>query len=416
MKIIPKIKRVFSILFKKFKTSSLKKKVFFIGILVIVALFLIFQFYKLNQPPPYTTQKAIKSDITEIVSETGNITPTGAINVYSPTNGVVTDVYVSNGEKVVEDQELFTVKSTATEQEQQQAYANYLTSQASLNTALSDQDLLRSNMYTAWKTFLDLATNSTYENGDKTPNVEKRTAAEFQVAQDIWHASEKKYQDQQAVIAQAQAQSQHAYLLYQATQNAVVKAQTDGTVSNLSIKTGGSVIVYNPSMPPVPVLVLTSGTTDEAVIALGESDIVKIKPGQVAKITVSAAGNKEYGGKVLRIDSIGTSNQGVITYNVYLKIEKADDQLRPGMSIDTEITTKKVSNILSVPNASIKPYQGGKAVRIPGKKKNDVIFVPVETGIRGKDNTQIINGIKEDQTVITALSNEQLKRSSLLGL
>ena len=65
-----------------------------------------------------------------------------------------------------------------------------------------------------------------------------------------------------------------------------------------------------------------------------------------------------------------------------------------------------------VPNSAIKPYQGGRAVRVPGEN-GEIEYIPVKIGIRGKSNTQILSGIEKGQEVITALSNDSIKRPSL---
>ena len=397
-----------------FKKLSFKKKLFFIGLACIVFIFLIGKINQLRQPLPYTIQKAEKSDITETVNETGNISAGGAVNIYSPSNGVVTNVSVANGDTVSEGQSLFKVHSSATQQEQQLANSNYLTAVASLNAAKSKLNTLRSEMFTEWKTFRDLATNSTYENSDKTPNLPNREAVEFNVAQNDWLASEAKVKDQQTAIAQAQAQTTSTWLSYQATQDSDIKAPASGGISNLSISEGSSVTVNSPTSPQTPVMVISSGAKNEVIVALGETDITKVEPGQNVKVAVDVL-NKTYKGVVSRVDSIGIKTQGVITYNVYITLENPDSDLRSGMTLDAEITTKKLSGVLSVPNSAVKPYQGGKAVRFPGAKRGEVKYIPVIIGMKGKEKTQILKGIDEGQTIITSLANEQIKRPSLFG-
>ena len=99
----------------------------------------------------------------------------------------------------------------------------------------------------------------------------------------------------------------------------------------------------------------------------------------------------------------------------HIEVLNPDNNLLSGMDADVTITTKKLQDVLAVPNGSVKPYQGGRAVRVPGKKKGEVEFIPVEVGIKGESKTQILKGIKEEQIVITSLSNEQLKRPGLFG-
>ena len=100
-------------------------------------------------------------------------------------------------------------------------------------------------------------------------------------------------------------------------------------------------------------------------------------------------------------------------YNAYVTILNADAQIRSGMTADVTITTKKRRDVLTVPNSSVKPYKGGRAVRVLDEKTKEVTYIPVEIGIRGKDRTEIIKGISEGTGVITALPNDQIERPSL---
>lgn len=397
-----------------FKKQGIKKKIFSITAIIIGIIVLLSVFRYITQPAPYTTDKVTRDEVTETVSETGNITSGGISNIYSPTNGVITNVLVSNGSYVSKGDDLFSVQSSATEQEVEAARSNYLAAVASLNSAQSTANTLRASMYSAWKSFTDLATNGTYESGGN-PNTENRKAAEFQESQDTWLAAEKKYKDQQTVISQAAASVNSALLAYNATQDSTVKSPIDGLVTNVSVTDESAVKTNLPTDPQTPVLVVTKGETFEIVVPIGETDIAKVRPGQRVKIDVDAVTNKSYNGVVERVDSVGTKISGVITYNVYIKILNPDSSLRAGMSVDTTITTKSLSNVLTVPNSAVKPYQGGRAVRVPGKKRGQVEYVPVTIGIKGAERTQIIKGLSDGQTIVVSLSNEQIKRPGLFG-
>jgi len=413
MKIIRKVVSVPQKLLHWFRNLSWKKKTLVIIIAIVLISIIIGQITALTAPPGYTLAKAERKDITEIVSETGNIATNGSVQVYSPTNGVVSEVYVANGDIVSEGQDLLKIESTATEQEQSSAYANYLTASATLNAAKSNLNSLRATMYSEWDDFRNLATNDTYETGDGTARDQNREAAEFQIAQDSWLAAEAKYKDQQTVVSQASAQVSSTWLLYQATQNATVKATTNGTVANLSAAVGSNVAIQTLTTTPKPILTIANFSTTELILSLSESDIAKVKEGQRAEIDVSAVNDKTYDGIVRRADTVGTNELGVIRYNVYIEITNPDSNLRPGMTADVEVVTNEIKNTLAVPNSSIKPYQGGRAVRIIDKKTKEVTYIPVKIGVRGQENTQILSGINEGQEVVTSLSNEKIQRPGL---
>lgn len=397
-----------------FKNKSFKKKLLII-VLLLIALIVFFSVIgNITQKPKYSLSKVEKGNITEIVTETGSITASGTVNVYSPTNGVVENVLISNGSSVQEGDELFTVKSSATEQEQKQAYANYMTAVSSLGSAQAGLHALQSAMFGAWDDYKTLAEGDGYENSDGTPKTDQRTLPEFHVAEKDWLAAEAQYKNQQSVVGQAQAQVSSTWLLYQATQNATVKAPADGTVSNLSVTNGSSVSINTPAVPSQPVLTLSSGGVTEIAVSLSESDVAKVKMGQNAEIDVSAIDDKTYKGVVKRVDTIGTENLGVVRYNAYIEVLNPDNNLRPGMTADVEITTNELKGVLTVPNSAVKPYQGGRAVRIVGKN-GEAEFKPVKIGVRGVKNTQIISGVDEGTEIITALSNEQIQRPGLFG-
>lgn len=413
--VLGKLKNIASSLIKRFKALSRKKK-----ILVIVGLFLLIfviipSIANSNKKPSYESAKVTKEDITEVVSETGTIAVSGRVDIHSPTNGVVKEVKVKNGDVVKKGQVLFTVESSATEREIQEAYSTYLTATTALNDATAALHSLRSAMYEDWDVYYDLSTGDQYENADGTPKNQERESAEFQIAQDNWKAAEKQYKDQQNAVAQAQAQVNATRLAYQATQNATVKATLAGRVSNLAVTAGSGVTAKTAVVSPRPVLTISSEGATEVVVSLSESDITKVQEGQETTIEINAIDDKIYNGIVRRVDEVGTDDGGVIRYNAYIEVLDVDARVRSGMTVDVDIITKKLNNVLSVPNSAVKPYKGGRAVRVYDASKRDFVYKPVTVGVRGESRTQILDGIGQGQEVVTSLSNEQLKRPGPFG-
>lgn len=410
-----RISKLIKVPFLRFQKLSKNKKI--IVVIIVIGLTIgIWQYLQNKKQDIYITEKAKIGSITEIVSETGNIETSGKTDVYSVSTGIIDEIKVKNKDIVKKGEELFKVKSTATVQEQQAAYANYLAAKTTLDTAMSSAYDLRSNMLDKWKTFYDLATNSTYENSDKTPKKDTRMLVEFQTAQDDWLYAEKEYKDQQSVIAQAQASVSSTWLLYQATQNATILAQADGTIANLSVTLGDNVKAYSPtSLTNKPVLAIANYSRYVIKVSLGETDIYKINVDQEVNLQFDSFKNKKYYGTVTRIDDIGTNENGVIKYNIYIEVKNPDNKLKPGMTVDADIVTNKLDNIVIVPNSSVKPYKNGKAVRIVNKNTSQIEYIPVEIGIKGDKYTQIVKGINEGQEIVTSLKNEQVKRKGMFG-
>jgi HlyD family secretion protein len=362
----------------------------------------------------YVFGKVAKATITEIVSESGTIVPDGSVTVYSPTNGLVTEIYVSNGQRVKAGDKLFKVVSSATDAEKRAAYADYLAAKAAADADLADQYSLQSTLFSAWKRYMDLATNATYQNSDGSAHTEHRLAPEFTTALATWRAAEVAYQNQKSVIAKDQAALAAANALYRATQTTVVTAPLAGTVVNLAPSIGNSVLARTALTPtPQPVLLVKNSDALEAVLAVSQTHIAKIKIGQTVAIKPDAYKEKKYMGTVIRLDNIGTNVQGVVTFNVYATVA-ADDYLKSGMTFDGDITTQQAEAALVVPNSAVVTDQGKPVVRVlqAGSLRN----VPVTIGIKGKTQTQILSGLTEGQEIVVTLTNQRAQRPGFMGL
>lgn len=393
---------------------SFKKKLFVVILLIAAVIVISIFINNSNKRNGYIFARAERTSLTEVVSESGSIASDGNIFVYSPTNGSISEIYVENGEPVKKGQELFKVESSATDVEKQTAYASYLAAKAVLDADTAELYSLQSTMFGEWKTYTDIATNSTFENEDGSPKTENRILTEFTRAQDDWLAAEANYKNQQSVIAKDQASLNSAYTSYLATQTTVVKSPLEGIVSNLSYSIGNSVTARTAlALSAKPVLVIKNSESLEAVIPVGQTNIVKVGIGQKVIINPDAYKDKKYTGRVVRIDSIGENTSGVVTYNVYATVE-ADKYLKPGMTFDSDIVTEKLEDVLTVPNSAVVLNKGIKSVRVVDR--SGLKYIPVKTGIKGETRTQILSGISDGQEVVSSLTNIKAERPGFLGL
>src|SRR5579872_1426634 len=301
-----------------FLHASWKKKtaVLIVALIVLVILKNIFLPGNKSQ---YTFDTVSKGTISQLVTESGNVISSNETDVFSPTTGSIDKIYVKNGDSVQKGDKLFTVRSTATAQEQAVAYASYLAASSVLQADNATLYSLQSALFSAWNTYYTLATGSTYQNSDGSPNTSNRTLPAFTVPQDNWLAAEAQYKNQQAVIAKDSAALSSASLAYEATQNATITAPTGGTVSNLIGLTGAKVVAQLNSSTPsttsltataqavTPVLVIGSNDGYAIHTAASEVDINKIAIGQHVDIVFGAIPNKTYAGEVTQEDTYGTN-------------------------------------------------------------------------------------------------------------
>lgn len=370
----------------------MKLRFIIIAVVVIVAIFFAFRYIS-GPKSQYTLGYAEKMTVSEIVSESGAITSAGKINIFSTTNGVIEKLFVSNGENVFERQKLFTVKSTASPQEKAEAFSLYQAAKSAVQQAENNR---RSTIATVDRVHDDV---KDHDKDESFLQKETRTAAEV--------ANDNAYD---ALLA-AKAQLLSAQTNYYSTLNSTVTAPISGLITNLAVVPGSSVSINNSLLPSAPVLIISQLGTVEIMVSVGESDINKIKIGQNVDIKFDAVENKSYIGIVERSDENGLVTQGVSKFNVYITVQDPDENLKSGMNADVDILTQELKDVLTVPNSAIKPYQKGRAVRVLGRN-NKIEFIPVKIGIRGKENTQILEGISEGQEIILSLSGEKVTTSS----
>ncbi len=172
-----------------------------------------------------------------------------------------------------------------------------------------------------------------------------------------------------------------------------ISAPFSGIIASVSssVKKGDSV-----SGSTVLATLITKQQTAE--ISVNEVDVVKIKVGQKATVTFDAIEGLSLTAKVTEIDTIGTISQGVVTYDVKIIFDTQDERVKPGMSVSAAVITDMKQDILLVPNSAVKT-NGGTYVEI--LVNNVPQSQSVEAGLSNDTNTEIINGLKEGDKVIT---------------
>jgi len=382
-----------------FKRISLLKKILLVGV-VIVAIYLLIPKSDSSAEITYKTGAVAMGSVEEIVSETGEIMSTGKTDVTSTITGVVSEIYVDNGDTVTRGQALFEVTSGATAEDRSRAYSNYLTAKNNLDTAERTKNSNESAMWAAHESFESKSLDTELSVDDPIY---------IQTNRD-WLAAEEKYLDQDAIISQAKAAVSSSWFSYQATIDGKVTAPISATIANLSVSPGQEVTASQNAM------VIGSAVETWVKLTVSEASVVTIEPGQLAKVSVDALSTTPFDAVVKRVDEFGTENSGVVTYNIYLVLSEPSSAIRPAMTVQVDITTQSKDNVLVVPNSAIKPYQGSKAVQILSKKTGEPLYMPIEIGIEGESMTEVVFGLELDQEIIISQSSSDSEKKSSVGL
>jgi macrolide-specific efflux system membrane fusion protein len=173
--------------------------------------------------------------------------------------------------------------------------------------------------------------------------------------------------------------------------NATLRAPVDGVVATVANGVGET-----PSNPYVTIAVVSSVILHGTV---GEADIAKLRSGQVATVTVDAAGSgTRLTGKVTALDPVATISQGVPVYGVDVQIDLSDAAIRPGMSGTAAVIIASQQGVLTVPNLAIRTVNGQRQLQVMrGGQPEDAQVV---YGISNDTVTEIKSGLSEGDTVV----------------
>jgi HlyD family secretion protein len=200
-----------------------------------------------------------------------------------------------------------------------------------------------------------------------------------------------------------------------------IYAPFDGIITNLNIKKGDSV-----SSGTALATIITKQKIAE--ISLNEVDVAKVKVGQKVTLTFDALSEVSISGKVLEVDSVGTANQGVVSYGVKISFDTQDERVKPGMSVTADIITDVKQDVLVLPNSAIKSQGNSKYVEFV-EASDDIkqkllasisgVSLPslpkqqsIETGISNDTSTEIVSGLNEGDIVVTSTVSSSTNSNS----
>lgn len=130
-----------------------------------------------------------------------------------------------------------------------------------------------------------------------------------------------------------------------------------------------------------------------------QTDVVKLKEGTVADITLDSYPDKPLKGTVGEIAFTPTAGEAGTVYEVKLTmdIDYTDYSLRMGMTGDVSFVLSEKKDVLAVPQRYVKTVNGQRLVY----KKNDSrsSVVKVSTGETLDGQTEILSGLNEGETI-----------------
>jgi len=322
------------------KRRSRRRRYIIFGVIGLVLLWIIVASImgKREKPIQVTTEKAIRKTIVQTVSATGKIQPETEVKISPEVAGEIIDLPVEDGKAVKKGDLLVKIKPDSYKAlvEQQQAAisaAKATNLQAKATLLKTEQDLKRAQ---------DLFTKKMIAESEYTS---------AQAARDVAAST---YESTQHEIERAEAGSSQARDQLSKT---TIYSPIDGTITVLNSKLGERVVATNQFAGTEVMRVADLGSM-QAQVDVNENDVVNVKVGDKAVVTIDAYGDRKFHGTVVQIANTGkTSGAGtqeeVTNFEVKTHIEENDVKLRPGMSCTAEIQTNMVKDVVAVPMQAV---------------------------------------------------------------
>jgi len=249
--------------------------------------------------------------------------------------------------------------------------------------------------------------------------------------------------------ARAKESMQEANLISSedARSKTIYTSPLDGIVTSLPVHVGENVVPGVQNTVGSLLYQISDLAVITAEVKVDETDIVNVRLGQPAEVTIDAVPNKTFKGKVTEIgqSAIGRTSGATAGTNTTTTTEEAKDfkvvvtldspppGMRPGLSATAKITTATRENAVTVPIQALtvrtrrqleeeeKSSQGGKgkvqAAAAPSAKEKEkekeevqgvfmlkdgrAVFTSVDTGIMGQSDVEIVKGIQANDQIVS---------------
>jgi len=287
----------------------------------------------------YRTEAVQRGDIRVAISATGTLSAISTVTVGSQISGQVTDVLVDFNSHVTKDEVLARIDPSTYQAQIEQGSAQIASARAQLAQA---QATLR-NAQADYARKADLGRQQLVAKSD----VDLARAALDQA---------------QAQVASAQAQIRQQTASTETTRvnlsRTVIRSPVDGVVLTRTIEPGQTVAA---SLQAPELFTIAEDLSKMKIeLAVDESDIGQVKPGQAVSFSADAFPERQFKGVVDQVRLAATTANNVVTYPVVVTVDNSDGTLLPGLTVNAEIEVSKRANVLKLGNAALrfKPSEG----------------------------------------------------------
>jgi HlyD family secretion protein len=359
--------------------------------------------------PEFETTTVTRGDLEKVVAATGELNPLVQVEIGSQISGTISKLNVDFNSKVKAGDLLCQLDPATYEAAYSQALADESSARAALE--LQQRTLERKTLLLKQEFFAQ---------------------ADFDKAKADLSQAEAAVQVAEARVKRARVDLDRC----------TIYAPIDGVVVDRTAEIGQTIAA---SFNAPKLFILANDLTKMQINAkISEADIGQLEIGQVVRFNVDAY-TENFKGEVVQVRNSPIKEENVVNYDAIIAVNNPELKLKPGMNAVVYITTGERKDVLRVPNAALRfqPPSGGgddEARRGPGggppssgapsgrggpsaaarkgpagpTDEKTVYFMPkiptdplvpvtVKVGLNDGIQTEVLDGLKEGDTLITLL-------------
>src|SRR6266853_1684937 len=347
----------------------------------------------------YQTANVTRGQITQAVTATGTLNPVLNVQVGSQVSGNISKLFADFNSQVKAGQVVAQIDPALFQAAVTQAEGDVASAQAAL-------ELARLNA----KRTQDLFARKTSSQAD------------LDQAMANLHQGEANVKIKQGALDKVKADLEHC----------TITSPIDGVVISRSVDVGQTVAAS--LQAPVIFQIANDLTKMQIDSNVAEADVGVIQVGQDVDFTVDAFPTQTFHGKVVQVRNAPITVQNVVTYDTVIGVSNPDLKLKPGMTANVSIIIARKDDVLQLKNAALRyrPAEAGPpssqntasrgGSRPPStmrqgtgrreqKTSERTVYVlsssrltpvQIKTGISDGVVTEVIEGLKEGDLVVTA--------------
>jgi HlyD family secretion protein len=400
-------------------------------------------------------------DLDSIVTASGDVSALNYTNVLGQGTGLITDILVKEGDHVKKGQMLVKVDAIQPRADVDAGQAGIEAAESAVAAAAANDQAAQANIQQS---------TAAYQKASLDEERGKQLFSQGLIAKQDFDATQSAYDSAVAALAASKAQAQQVRAQLQEAKYSLAQAQDvlkhtrdvldkttylapiDGVVTYIAVRVGEGVVPGIQNSTGSFLMTISDMSVVTSEVMVDETDIVNVRPGQSAQVSIDAMPNKFFAGHVTQVGTQAvlrtsgltstqstTSNQEAKDFKVVVTLDNPPEGLRPGLSATAKITTAHKSNILAIPIqalavrtehdledaekkagasaeeialAASAPTADGGDPSITDPQKREIqgvfvvrnkkaVFVPVQTGISGVTDIEVLSGLQAGDQIVT---------------